>query len=226
VIFSHWAGKVSARTQRHRLDATGKLFDMEADPGQDRDIAKEQPEIAARLSQAVAEWRKELLPVLKKDDRPFTVGYPAFPLTQLPARDGVPHGGVQRSANAPNCSFFRHWTQPEDSITWDVEVATAGRYEAVILYTCRRADVGSTVELSFNGSRIEGVVSEAHDPPLRGAENDRVPRKGESYVKDFKPLGLGVLELKPGRGPLTLRALKVPGQQVMDVRAVHLKLLP
>jgi arylsulfatase A-like enzyme len=225
-IFSHWAGKVSVRTQRHRLDSAGKLFDMEADPGQDRDIAKEQPEIAARLSKAVAEWRKEMLPGLKNDDRPFTVGYPEFPLTQLPARDGVPHGGVQRSANAPNCSFFQNWTRPEDSITWDIDVAIAGRYEAVILYTCPPADVGSTVELSFNGSRIEGVVSEANDPPLRGAENDRVPRKGESYVKDFKPLRLGVIGLKPGRGPLTLRALKVPGKQVMDVRAVHLNLLP
>ena len=226
MIFSHWMGKVSVRTQRHRLDAAGKLFDMEADLGQDRDLAQAQPETAARLSQAVAAWRKEMLPGLKNDDRPFPVGYREFPLTQLPARDGLPHGGVQRSANAPNSSFFQHWTRPEDSITWDIEIATAGRYEAVILYTCPLADIGSTVELSCNGSRIEGVVSEAHDPPLRGAENDRVPRQGESYVKDFQPLRLGVLDLKPGRGLLTLRALKVSGRQVMDVRAVHLKLLP
>lgn len=224
-IFSHWAGKVSVRTQRYRLDSAGKLFDMQADPGQDRDITKEQPEIAVRLSEAVDEWRKEMLPRLKNDDRPFTVGYPEFPLTQLPARDGVPHGGVQRSASAPNCSFFKNWTRPKDTITWDVEVSTAGRYEAVIYYTCPQADIGSTVELSFNGSRIEGTVSEASDPPLRGAENDRVPRRGESYVKDFQPLRLGVIELKPGRGLLSLRALKVAGKQVMDVRAIHLTLL-
>lgn len=28
MIFSHWAGRVSVRTQRYRLDHTGKLFDM------------------------------------------------------------------------------------------------------------------------------------------------------------------------------------------------------
>ena len=226
MIFSHWGGKVSVRTQRYRLDNAGKLFDMQTDPGQDRDLAVGQPETTARLSKALAEWRGEMLPGLKNDDRPFTVGYREFPLTQLPARDGVPHGGVQRSANAPNCSFFKNWTSPEDRITWDVAVATAGRYEASILYTCPAADVGSTVELSFDGSRLEGVVSEAHDPPLRGAENDRVRRQGESYVKDFKPLRLGVIELKPGRGQLTLRALKVARQQVMDMRAIHLLLLP
>ena len=226
MIFSYWGGKVSARTQRHRLDAAGKLFDMRSDPGQDRDIAKEQPDVAARLSKAVAGWRDEMLPGLKHDDRPFPVSDRGFPLTQLPARDGEAHGGIRRSSSAPNCSYFHHWTRPADAITWDIEVATAGRYEAVVLYTCPAADIGATVELSFNGSRVEGRVSEAHDPPLRGAENDRVPRKGESYVKDFKPLNLGSIELKPGRGPLALRALRIPGQQVMEVRAVHLKRLP
>ena len=57
-------------------------------------------------------------------------------------------------------------------------------------------------------------------------EHDRVVRNGESYVKDFKPLRLGVVEFKAGRGLLTLRALKVPGKQVMDVRLILLKLLP
>lgn len=226
MIFSHWAGKVSVRTQRHRLDSAGKLFDMQDDPGQERDVAKDQPEPAARLSKAVSDWRQEMLPGLKNDDRPYTAGYREFPLTELPARDGVAHGDVQRSANAPNCSYFRNWTRTADSITWELSVATAGRYEATIFYTCPQTDVGSTIELSFNGSRIESVVAVAQDPPARGAENDRVPRKGESYVKDFKPLRVGVMDLQPGRGQLTLRALKIPGRQVMEVRSVHLRLQP
>jgi hypothetical protein len=170
-------------------------------------------------------WKQEMLAGLKRDDRPFTVGYKQFPITHLPARDGVPHGNVKRSASAPNCSFFQNWTSPDDSITWDVEVETAGRYEAVVLYTCPKADVGSTVELRLNGSRTSAKVAEAHDPPLTGAENDRVSRGGESYVKDFKPLRLGELELKPGRGSVTLQALDVPGKQVMDVRGVILTLV-
>ncbi|MDA2925757.1 arylsulfatase [Acidobacteria bacterium AH-259-G07] len=224
-IFSHWKGRVSVRTQRYRLDHTGKLYDMKADPGQDKDVSKEKQKVAARLSKAVARWKAELLPGLTDDNRPFPVGYPAFPSTPLPARDGVPHGNVQRSARAPNCSFFKNWVSSEDKITWDIEVANSGQYESVIYYTCAKEDIGSTVELSFNGSRIRGQVTEPHDPPLRGAENDRVHRGGESYVKDFKPLRLGIVRLKKGRGTLTLRALEVPGKQVMDVRAVVLTLL-
>jgi hypothetical protein len=142
----------------------------------------------------------------------------------LPARDGVPHGSVQRSASAPNCSYFKNWVSTNDSITWNVEVATGGMYEAVVYYTCPVTDTGSIIELSLDGSRIHATVSEANDPPLRGAENDRVPRQSESYVKDFKPLLLGTIELSKGRGLLTLRALSIPGKQVMEVRAVMLTL--
>ena len=206
MIFSHWAGKTSVRTQRYRLDSDNRLFDMETDPGQDRDVAAEHPEVARRLSDEMARWRAEVLPGAGRDRRPYPVGYRRFPITQLPARDGVPHGHVRRSSQAPNCSYFCNWTSTDDRITWDVEVATAGRYEALVYYTCPVTDVGSIVELSFDGARLQSTVSEAHDPPLHGVEHDRVPRTGESLVKDFKPLRLGVVDLKPGRGPLTLRA--------------------
>jgi len=224
MIFSQQNGRVSVRTQRYRLDDTGKLFDMVADPGQDQDISRDKPQVAAKLSEAVARWKQEVLPKSPKDDRPFPVGYADFPTTILPARDGVPHGTIQRSANAPNCSFFTNWKTADDKITWDIEVASSGKYEAVIYYTCAEQDVGSTIELCFNRSRMQGKVSEPHDPPLIGAEFDRVPRAGESYVKDFRPLRLGVLGLENGRGELTLRAIDVAGEHVMDVRAVALTL--
>jgi hypothetical protein len=226
MIFSHWGGNVSVRTQTHRLDNMGHLFDMLADPGQDHDISKEQPEVTARLAKAVADYRAEVLPgIADKELKPFTVGYPEFPITQLPARDGLPHGGVQRSSKAPNCSFFTNWTKAEDSITWDIEVANAGKYEAVVYYTCAAADVGSKVELSFNGARSGTTVSEAWNPPLHGMEHDRSPREAESFVKEFKPLKFGTLDLQPGHGQLTLKALSIPGKSVMDVRLIFLTLV-
>lgn len=223
-LVQHWNGRLSLRTQRYRLDADGALYDLQADPGQQRDIAGEQPELAARLRQQAQAWRRELGLPMGPDTRPFTVGYAAF--TPLPARDGVPHGNVRRSAQAPNCSYFTNWTSPDDRITWEVEVGTPGRYEAVVYYTCPAADVGSTVELSLGESRLHATLTEAHDPPAYGAEHDRVPRRGESYMKDFKPWRMGTLELPAGRGTLTLRALKVPGKQVMEVRYVVLTRLP
>jgi hypothetical protein len=85
-----------------------------------------------------------------------------------------------------------------------------------------RPDVGSTIELSFNGNTLRGKITEPHDPRVRGAAHDRLERQ-ESYVKDFKPLTLGGIRLQASRGTLTLRALSVPGRQAMDLRLLTLK---
>ncbi len=225
MIFSHWNKRVSLRTQQYRLDMKGALYDMVADPCQDRDISGEKPELAASLRKAVTEWEEQVLPSIAEDDRPFPIGFDDH-LTILPARDGVSEGKVQRSAKAPNCSYFTNWSSTEDRITWDVEVLQAARYEVSVYHTCPAADVGSTFELSVGEAVLKGQVSEAHDPPLRGAESDRAARGSESYVKDFRPLVVGTMGLARGRHKLTLRALSIPGSQVMDVRGVVLKKVP
>jgi arylsulfatase A-like enzyme len=227
LIFSEWGGKVSVRSQRHRLDAQKQLFDLTEDPGQTVAVTDKFPDEATRLGGAVERWKTEVLGTKgKTEDRPYTVGYTDFPRTSLPARDGIPHGKVQRSAKAPNSSYFKNWTASEDKMTWEIEVATTGKYEAVVEYTCPAADLGSTIELSFNGSKVSALVSEANDPPESGAENDRVSRLGkESYAKDFHPMRFGVIELQAGRGQLTLQAPRVVGKQVMEVKEVTLTLV-
>jgi hypothetical protein len=244
LIFSHQNGNVSVRSQRYRLDNRGALYDMVADPGQTKDIAAEQPAMAQKLSDAVVAWRKDvfgkMVPtnaaaagkgknkkagvMIVPDDRPYPVGYAEFPWTPLPARDGEPHGGVKRSGSAPNCSYFVNWKTTDDRITWDIEVNTTGTYDVTIDYTCPVPDAGSTIELSFAGSKLSGKVMPGWDPPLN-TNQDTLPRPaGESQMKEFRPLSLGSVQLKKGRGLLTLRALQVPGSYVMDVRRVNLTL--
>jgi len=227
VLFQHWAGKISARSQRYRLDATGKLYDLVNDPGQSREVTADQPAETKRLTDAVEGWRRDVLgELVGADDRAFPVGHIEMPRAVLPARDGVAGGEVKRSAAAPNCSYFTNWTTPDGRMKWTVDVATPGRYEAIVQYTCAEADVGSEVEVTLGTAKWTGRVAMAHDPALRGKEADRVPRQGESYMKEFRPLSLGVVELAKGPGVLTLRAVKVAGKQVADVRAVELVLRP
>ena len=223
LIFSHQNGNVSARSQQYRLDQRGALFDMLADPGQTKDLASDKPGITAQMTKAVTAWRAEVLPKAG-DDRPYPVGYAEFPRTPLPARDGIPHGGVKRSANAPNSSYFVNWTSLDDKMTWDVEVNTSATYDVEILYTCPVADAGSTIELEWNGTKLIGQVTPGWDPPLY-TNQDTIPRpNGESKMKEFRALNLGTMRLEKSRGLLTLRALKIPRQSVMDMRQVNLTL--
>lgn len=246
MIFSTWAGRISVRSQQHRLDDQGQLFDMLADPGQTKPITDREPEITSRLKSAVTAWRQDVFSKSRPtesvaktnqgqkktaggnavDPRPIPVGYREFPITMLPARDGEPRGGVRRSSPAPNCSYFVNWTSKEDSMVWLLDVHTTGRYEVVIDYTCPEADVGSLIELSCRDSRLSNRVTPGWNPPLY-TNQDTLPRPhGESSMKEFRPLKLGEITLEQGQAPLTLRALEIPGQSVMDVRRVTLTLLP
>ena len=213
--------QVSARTQRFRWDAQGRLFDIAADPGQRRDVAAEHPQVAARLRTLAKQHADEMQTHFQANaDRPFTVGY--GPSSTLTARDGEPHGEIQRSSKAPNNSFFTHWTGEDDSITWKIDVGKTGVYQAVLHYTCAAGDEGARVRLSMSeGDSIEAEVKEAFDPPLYDKSKERVA-KSHYFVKDFKPLRLGTIRLKKGRGVLTLDAVKTPGKRVIDVHSLDL----
>jgi hypothetical protein len=219
---------------------------MLADPEQKSPITGRERETAARLTAAVTAWRQEVIAesrsadalVKKKgrgqkkaagesavDPRPIPVGYREFPIAMLEARDGAPHGNIRRSGSAPNCSYFVNWTSKDDRMVWLLDVHTAGRYEVVIDYTCPDADAGSLIELSLGVNRVTGRINPGWNPPLY-TNQDTLPRPdGESRMKEFHPFKLGEITLEKGRAPLTLRALEVPGNSVMDVRRVTLTLL-
>ena len=223
-LFSVWRKKSTVRTERFRLDSTGKLYDIPKDRGQNRDVSKKHPRETARLRKALTKHKQEMDALNKRfANRPFTVGYAKS--TTLPARDGIPHGTIQRSSKAPNNSFFQNWTSTDDSITWDIEVGQAGEYQATVYYTCAKGDVGAQIHLSTvgrNADSTEQIVAEAFDPPLYDKSKERV-EKSHYFVKDFKPLKMdGPIKLGKGRTTLRLRAAKITGQEVIDVHSVEL----
>ena len=222
-IYSTWANRFSLRTSQYRLSDKGELFDMIADPGQRKNLAKKRPRIIDQLNAEMVQWRSTLPNKGERMTiRPFLVGHPGGIDNQLPSRDGNSEGGIKRSSTHPNCSFFLNWTKPEDRIFWEVDVVTAGEYEVELHYTCPERDIGSTIELSFGDQKVTAQVTIAHDPPLVGAAQDRFVRN-ESLVKDFRIFKMGKINLPKGKGRLSLRALEIPGLQVMDVRLLNLR---
>ena len=219
LIFSAWNSKVSVRTDRFRKQADGGIFDIHNDPGETRDVTADHPQVASKLEAALKKWIKETNPRSSRDEetRPITLGHPDAKSTQLPARDAEPHGGVVRSNKFPNCTFMTNWTSTDDKITWNVEVLDEGDFEVQMYYSCEAENTGSQIELTLGSERIVATVDVAHDVPLRGMEHDRFERV-EGYVKDWRPMKLGVIRLHPGRATLTLEATKVPAKRVADMR--------
>ncbi|MFK7849362.1 MAG: arylsulfatase [Akkermansiaceae bacterium] len=220
MIFNKWGRGTSVRSETHRLDSKGRLYDMTVDPGQTTDIAKEHPQITADLIAARDQWLKEAQ--APKKERPFTVGHAGSKITHLPARDAKHTAGIKRSSRHPNCSYLHSWTQAKDKITWDVEVLKAGTYEVILYYTCRPEDVGCEIQFKSDKSFISTVIKVAHNPPIQGEKENKV-YKQESFVKDFKPHSMGRVELSEGKSQFELRALEIPGEQAIEFRLLILK---
>lgn len=236
MIFSSWAGRVSARSQTFRLDHAGNLYDMVTDPNQTRPANDRFPEVRQEMIAAVQAWRQDVGLVSAKpngagaksdvDPRPFTVGYPEFPATFLPARDGNPIGEVRRSTAAPNCSYFVNWCDRQDRIEWFIDVKTPGQYEVTVDYTCPEGDQGSVIEIRSGQQRMVGRVDASWDPPLN-TDQDTLPRPPiESQMKEFRTLRLGTMQLDAGVQTLQLRAVEIPGRCVMDLRRLTLTWVP
>ena len=217
-IYNYWRGKLSIRNQNYRLDYQGQLFDMINDPSQTTDISIDRPQVVKEMLEAKEKWKKTVLVELpNKDKRPFYIGHSSVKTTQIPARDGFPHGELKRSNRFPNCTYFTNWINQKDSITWEAEVHKAGNFEVTVYYSCEEDAVGSVFEVSFGKAKIQGKIAEAHTTEEYGAEEDRVIRQ-ESYVKDFKPLKIGVISLQKGKGTLKIKGIKKNGRELMDFR--------
>jgi arylsulfatase A-like enzyme len=223
VITSYWRDRISLRSQTHRLDHEERLYDMINDPGQTHDISEDQPNIKDSLLAVKEQWKTEVLSELpSEDNRTFDIGHPDYVFTQIPARDGTPHGSIKRSNKYPNCSYMTNWVNKEDKITWEAKVLETGMFDVDLYYTCDSTSVGSSFIVSFGDEQIEAVLTESHNPLEFGKENDRFERV-ESYVKDFKRLNLGQISLEKGSGVLELKAKEIKGTELMDFRMLMLK---
>jgi arylsulfatase A len=213
----------AVRTQRYRLVLNGKreeLYDMSADPGQEKDVASQHPEVVQKLRAAYEACFKDAT-ATPLERLPIPVGHEQARLVELPAPESYLHGsltfkGRQGWAN----DWITGWHSTDDAVSWDLDVVRPGRYEVTVLYTCPEPDTGSKLQVEVGGQRLEGVLRQAHDPtPIPSP--DRVPR-GEVYEKVWAPFALGAVPLDKGRTRLVLKALTKPGKAVMDVKAVRL----
>ncbi|GLR18418.1 arylsulfatase [Portibacter lacus] len=222
-LFQFWQKRTSVRSQYFRLDDQDRLYHMQLDSGQVRDVQQDYPEQYQAMLSAKKDWVDNVASLLDYDSsRPITIGYPGFEFHQIPARDAEFSGNIHRSNRHPNCTFLSNWTALNDEIYWNVDIVEEGDFSVEIFYTCPEEDVGSSFELTCGDARITSKITVAFDPPFTGAINDIYPRM-ESDTKDFKSMSIGEFRLSKGPQKLSLKALDIPGNSVMDFRLLMLR---
>ncbi len=131
----------AVRDTRWRLVGL-ELFDMQADPGQTKNVFAEQPVEAQRLLGEYGKWWDEVLPAVREPVR-YVIGAEACPQVRLTAHDWWPSKEVETSSGAENCvthgqirDFLKAAQMagtrnnlPSTSGHWRLQVAREGNYE-------------------------------------------------------------------------------------------------
>lgn len=228
MIFTHWAGRGSVRTQRFRLTLEGEkaeLFDMVLDPAETEDVSARHPDIFNSLRNAYAGWHREAAsdgfePV------PIALGYDERQVVELPGHEGflAPAGGKgidYKGASGWANDYITNWTSVGSFVYWEVDVVSSGTYEFALKYACSAGDTGARICLEIGNEGIESVLERAHHP-RQIPSPDRVPRK-EVYEWEWAEHYMGRLTLSKGKTRLAVKAKEIKGRQVMDLKSVLIK---
>ncbi len=227
MIFSHryQGGKLqpkrgAVRSQQYRyvLDSNEEsLYDMVNDPEQEVDIKEDKKKEFYQLKNAYYDWFKEVSDGWELEST-IPCGYQEFPKTELSVVESSFTGDLNFKGRGFTDDWLVNWVNPKDSIRWDVNLVSSGRYKFTLEYVCPEADLGSQVVLSVGNKSLKNTIDKAFDEPLYKA-HDRAPRAGE-LLKPWGKMELGTLVLEKGQTQVVLKSRMMKGNQVIEVKSV------
>jgi hypothetical protein len=157
----------AARTQQYKLVEGKELYDLQADPNEQRDISSQQPEITARMRKGVEEWFRDVSAERGYAPPRIHLGAPQEPLTTLTRQDW-------RGDRAG-------WS-PGDSGHWEVEVTRGGRYDLTVRFP--RATEAGTAEVKLGAfSGAQKFEAGAESATVAGAQLAPGPARLEPALR-------------------------------------------
>jgi len=132
---------VAVRTSRYKLVDGKELYDLEKDPGEEQDIAAEQPRMVAALRAAYERWFQDVS---------ATRGY-APPRIYLGTEHENPVTLTRQDWRGPRASWA-----PDGLGYWEVDVRRAGRYEIRLRMAPAPAD--GVARFRLNNVTVEAPV--------------------------------------------------------------------
>ncbi|MHC4995812.1 MAG: N-acetylgalactosamine-4-sulfatase, partial [Planctomycetota bacterium] len=186
--------KSSVMTSRWRLVNGKELYDMPSDPAQERDVAKQHPEVVARLTAFYEHWWADISPSFSQATA-ISLGHPADNPARLTSHDWITtqmtpwnQSQVRGALNGAQNTGF-----------WNVNVTSSGNYEI------RLRRWPQNINLAINAPLAPGA-------PVPGAKSFReTPGKAINPVKATLEIAGQKLEakVKPGAKEVVFN-LKLP----------------
>lgn len=193
--------KSATMTERWRLVNGVELYDIDADPGQENDLAEQFPEVVTELRAAYEAWWVDISPAFKKTSRIY-VGNPAENPSVLTAHDWITGG----KSPPWNQSLIRS-TRATDSRFWALKVEEAGTYRIALRRWPRESGL-SLRSPAKPGAPVPGLQAYRETPgvalPIVGAE---IKIAGQSMQMEIpEDRAEAVFEIKLPAGDAELEA--------------------
>lgn len=135
----------AVRTRQYRMVVENKdtlLYDLDKDPEQHQDISHEHPELVAEYAANYNKWYNQVKPE-NQEPSSIPLGYSEAPEVTLPAYEAKFTGKIKfEEGHGWAHDWLKNWVSTSDSIFWEIEVAEAGEYEVILLYTCPQKNTG------------------------------------------------------------------------------------
>ncbi len=200
-----------------------QLYDMEADPGETRDLSQ-QSEVVGRLSRLYEDWLDD---VSRGGLRrfPIPVGYAEENPVTLHAPQAYFNGRLRFFAGPGFAhDWLTGWTDAASKVWFEIDVLRAGDYDVALRYACPAADAGSKIRATTGNASLDAVVTATEAPVIPLPHRDEVGRE-RCVNRQWGTLKLGRMMLPAGRNTLTIEAVSRPGGQVMELKGLVLTCL-
>jgi arylsulfatase A len=213
----------SIRTSRYRATET-MLHDLWEDPGQKHNLAKAQSEFHAKLIETYLDWEAQATdetPVLL----PMPIGYEEWPTVTLKAHEMDIFPGIDEGINYSGKKGFAHqwierWSDPEAYAARPIKVLAGGRYRVRLRYACPEDAVGSVFRLSAGSTSLDIPIQDSWVSAPHGAAEQVIKTQGAYLSREWRDLDAGELVLAEGTHSLELRAVKMPGVEMPNIKAL------
>lgn len=185
----------------------GELFDLQSDPGEEKNLAAEHPEVVRQLRAEFERWFADVtagrdygrvpIEVGRADENPVEI--------DITWADGVGKK-VTPTYRHYTRDYIAGWTEADDYICWKIDVTQKGRYEVLVSYGCPSGDEGSKFRFQVGDAACEGTVQATGSDDI--------------YCS---PQVVGTLDLTQGPAMLECKPVSIKGKQLMSLHKVWLR---
>lgn len=183
-----------------------RLFDLENDPGEKKNLIKEEPEIAERLREEFLRWFDEVTRGMEYTPIRIPVGHPdESPVEIEPSWATWEGDHINYTFDGYDWDTIDGWRNPGESATWRLDVLESGTYRVTFSYGCRPLDSGGLLRLSSGDSELNHEV------------------QATTTAEQFGLFEVGELYLDAGEVELKAEVVSAPGRELMRLNGIQLE---